>query len=69
MRRYGANGVGPILDGLASRSVFRIDLRLGRGGCGSGNDGWIGYPPRRMTVVNDRCSIGWGCWWRFGRVG
>ena len=42
--------------------AFRMDIRLGRGGgkCGvrAGDDGWFVYPPKRVTVVRDRCSAG-----------
>ncbi len=49
---------------MASRCVFKMDWRLGRGGgsCGSGVGVVAGYvyPPRRVTVVRDRCSAGDG---------
>ncbi len=47
---------------LASRCVFKMDLRLGRrggnGGFGAGVDVGFVYPPRRVIVVRDRCSAG-----------
>ena len=50
--------------GLVSRCVFKMDWRLGRGDGGGGF--WVDfvaecvYPPRRVTVVRDRCSAGGG---------